>query len=92
MLTAGPVSTTDDTPVDAIADTSALGGRKYQRHIEVINHGDGDAFYSFNDGESWAFLPAGGSAVKDDVTIGGRVQVKRVAGQSNVTDLYVSLW
>ena len=92
MLTAGPISTSDDNPVDAIADTSALGARRDGRHVEIINSGPAAGFYSIDDGESWAYVPAEVGVIKDDVVLGNTVKLKRVAGGADLADVYVSVW
>ncbi|MEX0654871.1 MAG: hypothetical protein WD534_12560 [Phycisphaeraceae bacterium] len=92
MLTAGPITTTDDSAVTALADTSALGPRRDGRHIEVINRGTAPGFYSFDDGANWAFIPPETGVVKDGVTLGSTVRLKRVAGGSDLSDVYLSIW
>lgn len=92
MLSAGPIATVDDNPVDAIADTDPLGPRRTDRHIEVINRGAAAGFYSLDDGQNWAYIPAEAGVVKDGVTLGGSVKLKRIAGGANLADVYVSLW
>jgi hypothetical protein len=92
MITAGPITTSDDSAVTAISDTSLLGGRLTDRHLEIINAGTAAGFYTVDGGANWAYLPENTAVVKDMVDLGNDVQLKRVAGGANLADVYVHIW
>jgi photosystem II stability/assembly factor-like uncharacterized protein len=81
------IATTSDTAVTALAaDTS----QAYLTEVFIINEGTTPGFFSIDGGTTWARLPAGPSSVRIALRqIYQGVKVKRVAGGSNLSGVYV---
>jgi len=82
------IATSGDTAVDAIAD-----GLVMERQLVLINEGSVAGFWSIDGGTTWSRLPAN-CAMKLDrngAPFTG-VKVKRVAGGSDLSGVYVSGW
>lgn len=91
MLSAGPIATVDDNPVEAL-DLEPLGPRRDGRHVELLNTGSAPGEYSLDDGASWCHLPADFAVTKDGVTVGNKLLVRRLAGGANLSGVYLSAW
>ena len=84
-----PKATTSDAPVEVIAADPV----NTYYHLRIFNSGTVAGFYSFDGGTTWHYLPAASSLAHDGVKIANKaVQIKRVAGGSNVTGVFASLW
>jgi hypothetical protein len=92
MISSGTtaVTTSADAAVDALS--GLVPGRQYKR-IELCNDGSVAGFYSLDGGTTWARLPADCRVLLDDVVAGAdALKVKRIAGGSNLADVYCSAY
>lgn len=81
-------ATTDNTAVTLI---SADASQDYH-HVRVINEGSTNGFFSPDDGTTWHRLPAF-TVIKMDLLISNSaIQIKRVSGGDNLSDVYASVW
>lgn len=86
-------ATTSDAAVEVLPAVE-----KVMRHLRIVNVGTVAGFYSRDGGTTWNYLPAGTAsgptAIMDrNVCIYNQaVQVKRVAGGSNLSGVYASAW
>ena len=82
-------ATTDDTAVEVIAATA----EKIFRHARIINEGTVAGFWSIDGGTTWERLPASTALTDDGVFIKNKaIQVKRIAGGSDLSGIYASAW
>jgi len=91
MISSGTtaLSTSSDTVVQALAANTT----QVCHHLRVANLGSVQGFYSIDGGTTWACLPANTVLTDDGVEFAGSaVQIKRVAGGSNLDNVYVSAW
>ena len=81
------LATTSDTAVTAIAaDTT----QNYLNELVIINEGTTPGFFSIDGGTTWARIPAGPSSVRIATRqIYSGVKIKRVAGGSNLSGIWV---
>jgi hypothetical protein len=85
-VTAG--TTTDDTAVEIIAADSTRDFRFFR----IINDGSVAGFYSIDSGTTWDYLPANCIIEDSEVLIQNKsIQVKRIAGGSDLSGVYVSM-
>jgi hypothetical protein len=91
MKTSGStaVSTTSDTAVVAIAAPSNVND--IDTSLIILNEGGVVGFFSIDNGITWARLPAGGISL-DFINLNQGVQVKRVAGGTNLSGIWVMTW
>ena len=84
------LATTSDAPLTAIAASEMA----VYHHVRIVNEGSVAGFYSLDGGTTWCRLPAGPCAVKDDGVkiVNQAIQIKRVAGGSNLSGVYASAW
>lgn len=84
-------ATTDDTAVEVIAAQSK-GSQPY-RHCRIVNEGAVAGFYSIDGGTTWERLPASSYLTDDGVYIMNKaLQIKRVAGGSDLSGVYAAIW
>lgn len=92
LVTSGetPKSSSSDTAVPLIA---ALQDGVFMEHVVIDNEGAVAGFFSIDGGTTWARLPASTVVVLDGVWIASTaIQVKRVSGGSDITDVYGWAW
>jgi hypothetical protein len=83
-MTFGPVATTDDTPVTALAanDDVDFDG------LLLLNKGSADGLFSIDGGVNWRQLPARSMRRVRGPIRSAAVQVKRVAGGADLANVY----
>ncbi len=83
-MTFWPVATTDDTPVTALAanDDVDFDG------LLLLNKGSADGLFSIDGGENWRQLPARSMRRVRGPIRNAAVQVKRVAGGTDLGEVY----
>jgi len=83
-------ATTADTAVEVIA---TQGPARTFRHARLINEGAVAGFWSADGGSTWSRLPAATVITDDDIYIRDKaVQVKRVAGGSDLSGIWGEIW
>ena len=82
------LATTTDAVVEAISNEKALGAN----HLQVNNEGAVAGFISWDGGSNWHRVKASTIQTYDHMGTTNAVQIKRVAGGSNMADVYVSVW
>ena len=87
---AGPIATTTDAAVVAIAKAD-MGGLT-ARHISVINEGADPGFFSIDGGNTFRRIPGNTGRQMDGVSIQADISIKRPAGGSNMAAVYVDVW
>lgn len=92
MITTGTTAkaTASDTAVElfSAANAAHIGFH----HLRILNTGSVAGFYTVDGGTNWGYLPANASVTDEYTHITGAVQMKRIAGGSNLSGVYASLW
>jgi hypothetical protein len=94
MLSSGinAISTTDDNPVDLIANPKG----EVCQEVNIVNEGTVKGFVSVDGGVTWLYMPAGTDSAPASRTVvmflAARVKAKRVPGGSNMTGLYADMY
>ena len=84
-----PLATDSDAALTVLA---ANAGAVYH-HVRMVNEGAAAGFYSIDGGTTWNRLPAQSVVEDNGVKLTNQaVQVKRVAGGSNLSGVYASAW
>jgi hypothetical protein len=86
-----------DTATDAAVELISAANAKGARFAKVVNTSAVAGFVSFDGGHHWNYLPAGTATVPMvldflHIPVAGAVQLKRIAGGSNVTGVFASVW
>ncbi len=85
------IATTSNTAVEVIA-AKGPGSQPY-RHCRIVNGGAVAGFYSIDGGTTWERLPASTALTDDGVHIMNKaVQIKRVAGGSDLAGVFGAIW
>ena len=82
------IATTTDSAVVAITPNDD----HVEDHCQIINEGEAPGFMSFDGGTSWARMPGEYQHTFDDLNGRSGVQVKRVAGGTDLSDVFVFMW
>jgi hypothetical protein len=83
------LATTSDAAVEALAADAVNA----IHHLRIVNEGEVAGFYSIDGGATWFRLAAEITESVDDVKIlNAAIQIKRVAGGSDLADVYVYGW
>jgi len=92
MFSSGEIAsaTTSNDPVDVIVRPEN-GFFRNMKYIQVTNEGTVAGFVTF-DGVTWIRLPAQQTITMRGVRITSTVQIKRVAGGSDLSGVFVSIW
>lgn len=87
MISSGitAITTASDTAVDVLT----LSGRNCRL---LITNGAVAGFFSVDNGTTWAPLPASTTLTLYGLQIETKVQVKRIAGGSNLAGVYAAAW
>ena len=84
-----PLATSGDAAVEVLA----ANANAVYHHVRIINEGTAAGFYSIDGGTTWNRLPAQ-SVVEDNgvKVVNQAVEIKRVAGGSDLSSVYASAW
>ncbi len=87
---AGPIATTDDDPVVAIAKSDMAG--LTARHFSIINEGADPGFFSLNGGITLRRIPGNTGRQMDGVSLQDDIIIQRPAGGPDMTAVFVDVW
>lgn len=90
MITSGLTAQTTASDAAVVVLTVPTGYGNFDS-VTVINEGTIVGFFSIDNGNTWARLPASASLTIDRAPVLG-LQVKRVAGGSNLTGIWGFAW
>ncbi len=82
-------ATTDDTAVEAIAASSLSRGHYGMR----IENGAVAGWWSPDAGTTWLYMKANMDLLIQSIKLNGKaIQVKRIAGGSNLANVFINAW
>ena len=84
------LATTTDAPVNAIV-RPVNGFFKSMKNLMVVNEGAAAGFVTI-DGETWIRVPAQETIILRSMLITATVQIKRPAGGTDMSGVFVSIW
>lgn len=92
MITTGDtaIEATTDAPVVAISMPSN-GYFRNMKELYIVNDGAGDGFVSI-DGVTWIRIPAQSSRQFRGLRCTDDIRIKRVAGGTDMTGVYIAIW